>query len=353
MSKHKQKEYLPLFWCKSLRKQVKAFMKEEILPEDILNWHTNNTDKMLSEITAKCPDIKYALSNLMNRPDAYKITCEVFRDFDSYANVSMWEQNKQVFKFDKDFTNELIRTENLVLSKDVFKYLPYKSFYVDISDNRELCKEILGEGFFVTVRLDNEMWNVHLCKITDKLYFNDVLSFPNTDGICDVKETKNEVDIHEIVRKDGKNVMNFRTNAIDYKKYQVIVFQILTYLASTEPDVKESEETKYTYKRPDASAVPKNKFSEIQKWDVGVRFGSAYRKWKKEKQEAHSHNTENRQSETAKHVRPHTRKAHWQSYWYGKKGEERVRRPKWVAECYVNMSIADESNNPVVIHRCK
>lgn len=54
----------------------------------------------------------------------------------------------------------------------------------------------------------------------------------------------------------------------------MLIFQTVMYLASKKPDVSENEVTRKTYK---PSKIIKNKFSEIQKWDVGVRYGSEIR----------------------------------------------------------------------------
>ena len=73
---------------------------------------------------------------------------------------------------------------------------------------------------------------------------------------------------------------NEKTGKIHYDKvktntklFSILVIQTLTYLASMEPDIRENPETKNTYRPPAKDASPKNKYSEIQKWDVGVRYG--------------------------------------------------------------------------------
>ena len=63
-----------------------------------------------------------------------------------------------------------------------------------------------------------------------------------------------------------------------------MVVQILNYLSSVQPDIEENPQTKKTYRKPAPHTEPKNKYSEIQKWDVGVRFGAAFRAWKKEQE---------------------------------------------------------------------
>lgn len=126
----------------------------------------------------------------------------------------------------------------------------------------------------------------------------------------------------------------------------ILIQQLLTYLSSAEPDICEDENTKRTYRKPNPNSAPKNKFSEIQQWDVGVRFGASYRKWKKSQEEPSSN--EPKSSGERSKQRPHSRRAHWSNYWYGT-GENKERRPKWVASYLVNVD--DDNQDVAVIHK--
>lgn len=59
-----------------------------------------------------------------------------------------------------------------------------------------------------------------------------------------------------------------------------IVFQLLLYLTSKEPDINESLKTKYTYRKP--VGKPTNSFKEVQIHEVGVKYGKTIKKFLQE-----------------------------------------------------------------------
>ena len=350
-------KYLPLYWCQNLIEQMQLFKNIESnevhqrifeFVEDIQRYKTINYDK-LHELFA----IIGVDSFIADLPRNYLE--EFIQDIGIIPIIKQWELNKQVFKFDRDLVNELVKTDSLCFTKDAFKYLPFSTFYLDFSDNTEICDKILGKGVFVSVRLSDDIWHLHLCKVTDTHYFPARLSFPNDTNsvpvVTDFKETK----LYDWSPIDRITCISVTSKTVDNSLYDVVVIQLLTYLASLNADIVESELTKRTYKK--RVGLPKNKFSEIQSWDVGVRFGTAFRKWSKAqnndiKTAIFSSPSESFEAITTKRVvRPHIRRAHWQHYWYGKKDEPRVRRPKWISECMVNVD--DAESLPVVIHKTK
>ena len=178
-------------------------------------------------------------------------------------------------------------------------------------------------------------------RVNEERFFGDAYEFGNESdsiGLSKLPDVRYE-----------KVVLNGVTTELEshVQKMAKLLLQILNYLSSVEPDIKENEETQKTYRKPQPNAAPKNKYSEIRKWDVGVRFGVAYRTWQKDKSE---NECESSRVHRAKHnVRPHSRKAHWSHFWYGS-GENKVRRAKWISECFVGMKNGKE---PVVIHKCE
>lgn len=344
MAKKKGK-YLPLYWTEILENQLRGTFPE-ITVEDLRTIAEHGTSEAVRNKTIlKYPRLCNLLANLMDRAERnseYQTALkETVRDLDSMSLVMLWAKNKQVFAFDKDFTDELLRTEEVHLTKNGWDYLPFKTFYVDLSDNEELCDKILGKGLFITLEKlsdeQGEVYCVHVCKVGERYFYNDVFSFVNEDKALPVAEMM--VD-DKVLHFDHEHGMSHK--AIDGKAYEVIVAQILTYLSSVEPDIGENPETQKTYRKPAPESKPKNKYSEIRKWDVGVRFGNAFRTWKKKTASGTTHT-----GGSGSKKRPHSRKAHWSHYWYGS-GENKVRRPKWISECYIGMKNDD---TPAVIHK--
>ena len=337
--KRKIKDYLPLHWCKFLREQTVKYISDDFDANkafDVMEaWHALETKERKHAL--EICNTFYASGNFQSLENDMLFEC--VEEIDTHALLRKWETNKQVFKFDAEFTDALVDTKGLSITQDSFKYLPYSVFYVDISDNKRLCQEIVGEGFFVTARLRDERWFIHLCRVTDTYYFSDVLTVSNETGAIKLRQEVSEVNIMDL--DVASRSVARSTQKIDYNLYQTLIVQILTYLSSTEPDVRENPETKTTYRKP--TGAPKNKYSEIQKWDVGVRIGTAIRSYSKR---AANGTSSGDGANTKK--RPHSRRAHWHYYWYGPKNGERVCRQRWVSEMFINMRVGDDA--PAVIH---
>lgn len=281
---------------------------------------------------------------------------ESLNDLDAISLLQIWSRNKQIFSFDADFLAELLNTESPNFEKDSWDYLPYNPFYVDLSDSEELSEKI-GKGFFLYVEktgndcfLDElkNSYYVHLCRVTDEMYFCDMFSRKNISGAVEInKNAVVTVPTIEIEKYTDEEILSYK----DMKKgeatlssglYDLLVVQILTYLSSLEPDIKENAITKSTYRKPKADSKPKNKFSEVQKWNVGEVFGVSYRKWERERSASHGGNGGGSGASGVK-KRPHSRKAHWSHYWYGT-GDDKIRRPKWISATFVNANTKEDSN---------
>lgn len=266
-----------------------------------------------------------------------------------------WSKNKQVFKFDKEFLDELTATESVIFKKDMLDYLPYKNFYVDLEDI-ETTSKLAGmkvDGIFINVVKNSNKYHIQV-------------TFANRIGhtYCDiiVENTDREIKSKNIAFNKNvlKKLLGITINQsddefqINHEYWDNMILQMLTYLCSSKPDIQESEETKRTYKKPDINVKPKNKFSEIQKWEVGVRFGTSIKQWKKEKkyEETENNNADNTGTELRQHYKPHYRRGHWHSYWCNEIVDgKKIRRlvPKWLAPIFVNQNLCD--NVDVVIHK--
>ena len=112
------------------------------------------------------------------------------------------------------------------------------------------------------------------------------------------------------------------------------------YLSSKEADIIESPDTVNTYK---PSAVLKNKYSEVRKWDVGCRYGEKIRSFEKNKMQQFRAEGEDNQ----KSKRPHIRKAQWERYHIGKGRKDII--TKWKEPVFVNGDYNDITTNIHVV----
>ncbi len=362
----KQEKYLPLFWADAAE-DVWPQIVEEVgmdtlreLANDISDGRESairiiNSNPILQRLAYGYAQLSEN-SNLRN----VNVVYETSSDVDNMTMILKWSENKQVYAFDSDFLDELLRTDTLAITRNMLDYLPYQYMYIDISANKKLCTRLNAEGFYITVSktvvYTEEVYAIHVCRVTREYIFNDIYVISNKDGEMPVESIWEEKEEPIYVQRNDEDftVKKGQTNS---RQEKVLIIQILSYLASVEPEVSENPETKRTYRKPAEGFKPKNKFSEVRRWDVGVRFGNAVRRWKKEKT-----GTLSAGMGTGTKQRPHSRAAHWSHYWYNKTDEhgnviydengkpEKIRRAKWVSEYYVGMK---DSDDPIVIHNVK
>ena len=364
MSKNKQKEYLPLKWVKKLEENLNYGSLVNITIDDLEAMSQIDDVDRAYNAYKKYPELMKLFNIAYKNPKkvlitgetAEKTVKETLSDFDAIRTVKLWAMNKQVYKFDVDFLNELLKTENVRLTKDIFDYLPFPVFYLDISDNKALCEEIYCQGLFVMVEKKSsegsEFWKVHAVKLTDEYFFNDIFITENSTGDRELSEVDGLREI-ELVKSDLENniLHTVSRKEINSKLFELLVYQVLIYLSSAEPQIEENPITKETYRKPAEGAKPKNKFSEIQSYDVGVRFGSAFRKYK---QTVKAKYIGDGSSQSAgRTVRPHARRAHYSHRWYGKRNSgEQVLRPVWIEATFVGVH-DDKVPETAVIHPVK
>lgn len=377
MGKNKQ-EYLPLVWLRKLGDLMYQLFGDDLDPHELrllLNEgiSVETRERLLKKYPKFIDLLNYTNPDVISVMGKEEARMDHIRDLDCITLMLAWSKNKQVYKMDKDFIDDLIETDNVRLTKNMFDYLPYKILYIDISDNEKLCENIGGKGLFIEVTklskewsqkitktkeykdmwqnspnvgtINKDKWCIHICKIDESLYYNDIFFFPNEEEILDLSIYDNCTFTVPIIIDKNKAYRK----TFNEKLYKTLILQALIYLSSTKPDIKENEHTKETYREPSPLLKrPKNKFSEIRQWDIGVRYGNAFRKFQKE----HNARSTSTTYHTGTKKRPHSVRAHWHYYWYGKKDSpDRVKRPLWVESYFTGLDSTDNQNIPVTIHK--
>ena len=355
-----EKEYLPLYWKEHFTSPYENVFKKLSVQEMRILTEDKYPDFRKEMVLKKKPKVQQAVieSDIADKQIA------LLTDMNIYSLLAVWNKNKQIFKMDGDFLEELMKTETIHFSKNAWNFLPCDTFYIDISENQKICQQTGTDGFFVRVTEcpKYEAWQIHIVRTVgrEKLDYGNTYAW-NKDmelNVADIKDDS-ENELLNTISADG-NLLKPDSDTMTKEErvfMSVLVAQLLTYLASVEPDVRESEtvpesaEQKEPAKKQKKSAMKdtQKKQSAVKLWNVGLRFGSSFRKWKN----SHTGTEHSESAETGRKVRPHHRNAHWQNYWYGKKdgSEERIRRPKWVNGCFVNMNlVSDTEELPAVIH---
>lgn len=351
--KKKNTDYLPLHWVKKAGKFdsefgntftndserfrklfLQSLDKDNVNAVDLNKWF-NAYESFLTDHKELLLSVDNTLTYCDSHND-YTNFAETLQDFNFLSLVMLWSKNKQVFKLDKDFTEELLNTEDIKLPVDVFDYLPFEYFYVDLSNCKELREKTLCEGFFCTVQKFNygseTFYYLSMVRVDNEFFYVDTVMIDNNGESIKTTKYEDSVMVNLVASEEGDLVYR-GDKEFNQKLFNTLVIQLLLYLSSVEPDMEKSVETRYTYRKP-TNGVIKNKFSEVFMWDVGVHFGNSVRDWKK-KNKNHS----NSSTGTGSPKRPHMRRAHWHSYYYNTPNGNREKRLVWLKPIFVNKDL--------------
>lgn len=263
-----------------------------------------------------------------------------------------WTKAKMVYKIDHDFFHEIKQTENLIITEDLYKNIPYKCLFIDLTE----VKDISGfKGIWVLIHKDKKTdglgVNIFMCREDDPPMFFTHYSWFIFGSDKEIKITIPDLPNTEFLAHDLKDESFRKITDEDIRpELTMATFQILQFIAMDASDIAENETTKRTYK-PAASV--KNKFSEVRMWDVGVRYGKAIRIAKNEYKKQVSRNKsadkpDDTETKTRKPTRPHVRRAHWHRFRTGKGRVETT--TLWIAPIYV---CGNGKEIPVTIHEIK
>ncbi len=226
------------------------------------------------------------------------------------------DDGRQVYIFDRDFTNGIVNEKWADLLPDVITRRPFDSFYLKLPFNK------MSEGVVVNV-----------------VPVNDVLNIPREEVMRCIVKGKG---VHIVEQWnaplvfDGRQVWAIMYFAIpnDFELMfddtelgsypPQLIINALAYLCSANADI----EMVYSPKR---NVRRKRDNLSMATWhDVGYRIGASIRRFEKEARENRPH-----QGGT---VRPHMRRAHFHHYWVGSKNDPDERRLelRWVPPVMVN-----------------
>lgn len=116
------------------------------------------------------------------------------------------------------------------------------------------------------------------------------------------------------------------------------MLSLLLYLCSEQPDISDWVPAQPAFRY---LGMKRRRLAskEAHEWDVGLRLGAALKAAKDRADESGG------SSEIGASVRPHVRRAHWHSFWVGKRGEQTISL-RWLPPIPVN--VADTGKLPAV-----
>ena len=325
-------ERLTHFYCSKNRCNCEPEVLLDMIADE--NWGTDN-------YTGPNPEAYDLTFNMMG-----KNYFEMFAVNSCFAIAGfsgIWKYNKTVYEPDYDFSKALLKTAKLRVYPHMLKHLPFNTFYLDFSKNQlfEYC------GFFVQVKVYDSGTIRIISLPTENTYsYIPLDDFEQMPTVCadtfwiksELFNKENDINYfdYELFIDEMKTSDTFKTQWFigGVSNYRLFLLQFLMYLSSKEPDISESADTMYTYK---PSAIIRNKYSEIRKWDVGFRYGKKIRTYENSEYIAQAGTNKN---EKLGIKRPHIRKAHWERY-HTINGIV----PKWIEPVFVNGNFNDIITN--------
>ena len=341
--------------------------------DQLINWTLTRDDvadtaEILDNIGHKA--MAAFLRHTMNMYPGNK--SDVISEIKHLKILKDWMYNKQLFAVDGDFFDTLIDTEEITLTKGIFDYLPFKTFYVDLTQSKTAKSDLDCNGMFINIHKEdirncepdsrpyevyleyreklkisqeiNDLWIVHCIRENAEMEYHDIFAFPDDDVTISSSVFNREKKIYTYEYSDNKKPIRKKLNEsrLNEQTYYRFVCQFLLYLASYKPDISENADTKRVYRKPNPAFPPKNKFSEIKAYDTGVKIGTAVREWRKKR----GNNVSYSSTPTGRRNRPHSVRGHWRKQWYGPRGKQE-QRLIWIHEFYTG--VKEESS--VIIHK--
>lgn len=282
---------------------------------------SSETHKIIRNVVAKSMKMR---KNMPKGPRG--ITEDVHHGFRICSMIKKWERSKQVFSFDKDFQGILRESEITKIDANILFNLPFRTLYLDLSNLDYTIEGHKVDGAFVDV-IDNKEFYVMTVVIT-------------ADG-----GSGRSSNVWYMAKEKG--IFKIQSEA-NVQKIWPDTLKMILYLCSANRYMGPSEDTWKTYK---PYKVVRNKYSEVQKWDVGVRIGNTIRSYRENKEhiKVYVNDSYDERYKNRKRPRPHMRRGHWHKYWVG---EERSQiQIKWIMPTFINIALdLAENELPVVVH---
>jgi len=276
---------------------------------------------------------KEAVLQMLKQPQVFDLTTAL-----------LWSRNKMVYRFDITFADTLAEQPfDGKIPCESLDYLPYPCVFIE--QDMIFCDR-KAKGFFAWIDWGTKedtriLVLIFLLKNGRSLHVAIPLSGGTIKASVAEKE-KNSMDLNW-----GKFTLADVLKSAMVESFAVCI-NLLLYLCSEKPDMPDDTELR-TRRSRNSIGIPKRPAV----WDVGIRIGSALKKVA----ESATKSTVDKENEFEENMtaktspRAHTRRAHWHSFWKGKRGSaDRRLILRWLPPTVVNF---DEKGLPTVVSSVK
>lgn len=343
----KKETYLPLEILKKITEQYpKAW-------EQMAMFHSENGSPELGSWPEWCyAPMSAALAVASKGYDLNKLPIDIRMAMTSVAQaifaMAPWRLSKEVYVIDEDLKDLLFEQNGeLDVPDEILLQIPYPCFYVELPNTYYRADKI--HGFFVTLEYDVTNGDKELKPVflTDD---GDIFSYSIHIGAKTIEESVDMLDKQALENTNGDKelkclALRAMQDSAETKIFLKQILQVILYILAQNAEITPSSEQSFITKR---GKTVKDKYSEIRKWDVGIRVGAAIRQQKAKEQ---SKKKEYKEFEHQS-PRPHMRRGHWHHFWTGPKTqpEERKLILKWLSPMAI---AANPEDMPITFHEVK
>ena len=341
----KKETYLPLDILKKITAHYpKAWEQMEM-------FHNANGEPNLGTWPEWCyAPMSAALAVASQGYDLNKLPIDIRMEITSIAQaifaLALWRPSKEVYVIDEDLKDLLFEQDGeLDVPDEILLQLPYPCFYVELPNTYYRADKI--HGFFVTLEYDviNGDKELKPVFLTDN---GDIFSYSIHIGAKTIEESVDMLDKQALENTNGDKelkrlALRAMQDSAETKIFLKQILQVILYILAQNAEITPSSEQSFITKR---GKTLKDKYSEIRKWDVGIRVGAAIRQQKIRKQSEWPERNQSGHNSP----RPHVRRGHWHHFWTGPKTqpEERKLILKWLSPMTV---AANPEDTPIVLHK--
>lgn len=258
------------------------------------------------------------------------------------AEVAPWRLHKQIYNFAPEMEKILFeQAEDCKIPVEILKNLPFPCLYIEINT------EDFAKGFFFSFENDIQTNEIEIRFLFLEEHDDKILPLACPIHIIDngtlsdgLEKTMNKIYENANCSGASKEVIE------DIMKLQNDVFerikkclQLILYICSQNKEMEEDEIQKRIYRKPSSSRYIKDKYREVQKWNMGVETSERIRKLARNSVRYQYSKEEHREGSSKS---PHVRRGHWHHFWTGSRKGERKLILKWVAPMFIN---ADDNKN--------
>lgn len=265
----------------------------------------------------------YSIVSNTKHGGKHLVSIDSLRELQLLAACGTWRYTQGIYQFDPDIYDAVIDSEiKGTLPSQILLRLPEWCLYVETPNLQVFDQK--AYGFFVWLEHDMNHGHTELRILIDG--DKSMVSVPLHLGEWDL-QTAVEKYIDESGYQGAKlgHEISYTPDDISAISSDIMpIVSLILYICSDEPDLSNLEKPSDSPARPQPKKTKKGwrlfPADKPKVWSVGLNYGETLRKQIK-----------NWQTNTGRTVKPHVRKAHYHTYWTGKRGsDEQKAISKWI-----------------------